>query len=113
MKDARWNDVVESLKIAVQSSQRRVPMVALKNRPAIAAEVVTDPSVMDGVPVVRETRIPAATILAYLRGGHSHRDIFEDYPTLPIDGIEGVIQWAEATYGPDWRGMPDGAGPSR
>lgn len=88
-------------------------MVALQKRPAIPAAVVSDPSVMDGVPVVRGTRIPAETILAYLRGGHSRREIFEDYPTLPVDGIEAVIRWAEKTYGPDWREMPDSAELSR
>ena len=56
---------------------------------------------------MRGTRIPAEIILAYLRGGHSHREIFEDYPTLPVDGIDAVIGWAEATYGPSWREMPD------
>jgi uncharacterized protein (DUF433 family) len=79
-------------------------MVALQKRPAVPAEIVSDDSVMDGVPVVRGTRIPAETVMAYLRAGHSHREIFEDYPTLPVDGIEAVIRWAEATYGPDWRG---------
>jgi uncharacterized protein (DUF433 family) len=84
-------------------------MVAVQKRPAIPAEIVSDDSVMDGVPVVRGTRIPAETVIAYLRAGHSHREIFEDYPTLPVDGIEAVIRWAEATYGPDWQRTP---GPS-
>jgi uncharacterized protein (DUF433 family) len=78
-------------------------MIALQKHPAIPAEVVSDLSVMDGVPVVRGTRVPAETVLAYLRGGHSHREIFEDYPTLPVDGIDAVIRWAGARYGPDWR----------
>jgi uncharacterized protein (DUF433 family) len=82
-------------------------MIALQGKPAILAEVVADSSVMDGVPVVRGTRIPAETVLAYLRGGHSHREIFEDYPILPVDGIDSVIRWAEATYGPDWRRLPE------
>ena len=42
-------------------------MIALQKQPAIPAEVVSDSSVMDGVPVVRGTRVPAETILAYLR----------------------------------------------
>lgn len=88
-------------------------MVAVQSRPAFPAEVITDPSVMDGVAIVKGTRIPAETILAYLRGGHSHREIFEDYPSLPVDGIDAVIQWADTTYGPDWRRMPDPAGTSR
>jgi len=82
-------------------------MVALQKQSVILAEVVRDSSVMDGVPVVRGTRIPAETILAYLRGGHGHRDIFEDYPTLPVDGIDAVIRWAEGKYGPDWRQLTE------
>ena len=82
-------------------------MVALQKQPVIPADVVSDPSIMDGVSVVRVTRIPAQTILAYLRGGHSHREIFEDYPTLPVDGIDAVIRWAEARYGADWRRLSE------
>jgi uncharacterized protein (DUF433 family) len=81
-------------------------MVALQKRPIVRAEVISDPSVMDGVPVVRGTRIPAETIVDYLRAGRSPREIFEDYPSLPVDGIDAVVRWARATYGPDWRQMP-------
>jgi uncharacterized protein (DUF433 family) len=58
---------------------------------------------MSGEPVVRGTRVPALTIVAYLRAGHTAREIFEDYPTLPVDGIEAVIAWANEELGPDWR----------
>jgi uncharacterized protein (DUF433 family) len=62
----------------------------------LAAEIVSDPTVMGGEPVVRGTRIPAAVILAYLKAGHTDRDVFEDYPSLPVDGIEAVRRWNEA-----------------
>ena len=81
-------------------------MVALQRRPAVRAEVMSDPSVMDGAPVVRGTRIPAETILDCLRSDVSHRQIFEDYASLPVDGIDAVIRWAQETYGPDWRSTP-------
>jgi uncharacterized protein (DUF433 family) len=77
-------------------------MVALKKVPVIPAEVVSDPSVMSGDPVVRGTRVPAETIVAYLRAGRTNFEIFEDYPTLPIDGIDAVVRWAEANIGSDW-----------
>ncbi|MDO8360808.1 MAG: DUF433 domain-containing protein, partial [Devosia sp.] len=48
------------------------------------------------------TRVPAEVVLAYLRAGHSSQEIFEDYPTLPLDGIDAVIAWAEAVYGKGW-----------
>jgi uncharacterized protein (DUF433 family) len=78
-------------------------MGALKGETAIRSEVTSDPTVMSGDPVVRGTRVPAETIVAYLRAGRSPQDIFNDYPSLPIDGIDAVIRWVEATYGADWR----------
>lgn len=72
---------------------------------AVAVEVVSDPTVMSGEPVVRGTRILAATILSYLRSGCPAEEIFRDYPSLPVDGIEAVIRWAESTYGPEWKSV--------
>jgi len=68
----------------------------------VPAEVISDPSVMGGKPVVRGTRIPAEMIVAYLRAGRSSEEIFESYPSLPTDGIDAVVLWAEQTLGADW-----------
>jgi uncharacterized protein (DUF433 family) len=81
-------------------------MVALRKPPAVPAEVVSDSTVMSGAPVVRSTRVPAETIVAYLRAGRTNVEIFEDYPTLPIDGVNAVVRWAETTIGPDWMTAP-------
>jgi uncharacterized protein (DUF433 family) len=70
---------------------------------AVRTEVVVDPTVMSGEPIVRGTRILARTILNYLRSGHRAEEIFRDYPSLPVDGIEAVERWAHATFGPDWK----------
>lgn len=78
-------------------------MVALKNSPSSTAAVVSDPLVMGGQPVVSGTRVPAATIMAYLQEGRSRLEIFEDYPTLPVDGIDAVIAWATERHGDDWK----------
>lgn len=74
-----------------------------KTLPSVKSEIVRDPSVMSGDPVVRGTRVPAMTIVAYLRAGRTIREIFEDYPTLPVDAIEAVTAWADDELGPDWR----------
>ena len=74
----------------------------------VAARVTSDESVMGGTPVVRGTRVPAETIVAYLRAGRSAQEIFEDYPSLPVDGVDAVIAWAEEHLGPDWRVAPRG-----
>lgn len=78
-------------------------MTTPRHHPAVKAEIVSDPGVMSGEPVVRGTRVPAETVIAYLRAGHSAKEIFEDYPTLPVDGIDAVVAWAERRYGKDWR----------
>ena len=64
-----------------------------------AAEIVSDPQVMGGQPVVSGTRVPAATIVACLQAGETPSDIFNGYPSLPVDGIRAVIAWAEKTMG--------------
>src|SRR5436309_14843119 len=78
-------------------------MGALRKAPVVKAEVVSDPTVMSGDPVVKGTRILAETILGYLRADCSPRTIFVDYPSLPVDGIDAVARWAEKTYGADWK----------
>jgi uncharacterized protein (DUF433 family) len=70
-------------------------MAVKRSRPFLPAEVYSNPDVMGGMPCVRGTRVPAETIVAYLRDGYSKREIFEDYPYLPFDAIEAVKAWAE------------------
>jgi uncharacterized protein (DUF433 family) len=84
-------------------------MVAPKKNAVAKSEIVRDPSIMSGEPVVRGTRVPAMTIVAYLRAGRSSREIFEDYPTLPLDAVDAVIAWSETELGEDWRGQASAA----
>lgn len=58
-----------------------------------ANEFLEDPPGGDG-PFVGGTRIPAATILAYVRAGYPDAEIHADYPTLPIGGVDAVRRWA-------------------
>jgi uncharacterized protein (DUF433 family) len=68
-------------------------------RSHVATEVVSDPWVIGGEPVIRGTRIPVETIIAYLRDCYDIDVNFQDYPSLPIDGIAAAIEWAERTLG--------------
>ena len=77
-------------------------MATLARKPRIAARIVRDASIMSGSPVVEGTRVPAMTIVAYIRAGHSDQEIFEDYPTLPSDGIKAVREWAAVELGEGW-----------
>jgi uncharacterized protein (DUF433 family) len=81
-------------------------MMLYSQRRSLPAEIVCDPEIMGGVPTIRGTRIPVEMILVHLRAGYSRREIFENYPSLPLDGIEAAVAWAEKTLGPDWRAQP-------
>jgi uncharacterized protein (DUF433 family) len=65
--------------------------------------VIRDAAILGGTPVVSGTRVPAATIVAYLRDGHTASDILGDFPSLPTDGINAVENWADQELGPTWR----------
>ena len=66
----------------------------VRRKPLLPAEVSSNPDIMGGTPCVRGTRVPAMTIVAYIRDGYSDFEIFKDYPSLPIDGIDAVRRWA-------------------
>jgi uncharacterized protein (DUF433 family) len=70
---------------------------------SLPAEIVSDPAIIGGQPSIRGTRIPVEMILVHLRAGYSWRAIFENYPSLPLDGIVACVAWAEKTLGPDRR----------
>jgi len=75
----------------------------------IPAEITENPDILGGEPCVSGTRVPAMTIVAELREGASDLDIFDGYPSLPVDGIEAVRRWAQdngISLGPDARDDP-------
>jgi uncharacterized protein (DUF433 family) len=78
-------------------------MILHSKRRSIPATIVRNPEIMGGVPTVRGTRIPVEMILIHVRAGYSREDIFNAYPSLPLDGIEASIAWAEQELGDDWR----------
>jgi uncharacterized protein (DUF433 family) len=69
-------------------------MALVRRRPFLPAEISSNQDILGGTRCVRGTRVPAETIVAYLRAGRSDREIFRDYPSLPLDGIEAVRRWA-------------------
>lgn len=58
-------------------------------------DVTSDPQIMGGWPCVSGTRIPAETILLYIKDGASVEEIVGDYPSLPFGGVDAVRRWAE------------------
>jgi uncharacterized protein (DUF433 family) len=66
-------------------------------------EIVRDPGVMSGDPVIEGTEILAESVMSDLRSGHTPAEICGHYPGLTTDGIDAVARWAEKTYGPRWK----------
>jgi uncharacterized protein (DUF433 family) len=61
---------------------------------SIAADIITShPSILGGEPCYIGTRVPVATVVAYLDAGHSEDEIFQDFPTLPINAITVAHDW--------------------
>jgi uncharacterized protein (DUF433 family) len=48
------------------------------------------------------TEVFAETVVDRLRAGQSRSEIFSDFPTLPSDAIDVVIEWAYLELGPTW-----------
>lgn len=69
--------------------------------------VVEKRDILGGQPTIEGTRIPARTIVAYLRDGYSPAQIRDDYPSLPAGGVEAVEAWARGLLGDRWTEVAD------
>lgn len=59
---------------------------------------------MGGVPCVRGTRIPVATVVGMVAEGMSTDQILTDFPQLTVDDIREVLRYAAAVV--DERELP-------
>lgn len=58
------------------------------------SRIVADHRIMGGVPCVRGTRIPAATVIGLVAQGRTVDEILADYPTLTADDVRAVLEFA-------------------
>lgn len=68
--------------------------MGFETRISPTAEVVSTPGHIGGKPRIQGTRIPVEMIILYLKSGSSRLEIFSDFPSLPVGGIEAVVEWA-------------------
>jgi uncharacterized protein (DUF433 family) len=66
--------------------------------------ITVDHRVMGGVPCVRGTRIPVATVLGMIADGMSLEDILGEYPQLTQEDIHDALRYAAAAV--DERELP-------
>lgn len=60
------------------------------------SEVVKDPHIMGGVPVIAGTRIPVHFIAWLVERGVSDYDILDDYPSLNLEDIRIAVEYARS-----------------
>ncbi len=58
--------------------------------------IVADHRVMAGVPCIRGTRIPVATLIGMVAEGMTTGEIIADYPQLTADDVREALQFAAA-----------------
>ena len=56
--------------------------------------VQVHPEIMDGLPVVRNTRVPVSFILELLESGYDEPRIREQFPTLPAGCARVALRFA-------------------
>ena len=58
--------------------------------------IVIDHQIMGGVPCIRGTRVPAATILGLMAEGVSAQGVLDYYPQLTMTDILACLEYAAA-----------------
>lgn len=56
--------------------------------------IVADHRIMGGVPCVRGTRIPVATIVGLVAQGRTAEEILVDFPTLAAEDVRAALEFA-------------------
>ncbi|MBI3194717.1 MAG: DUF433 domain-containing protein [Ignavibacteriae bacterium] len=58
------------------------------------ANIIIDPEIMDGLPILQGTRFPVYIIIEMLEEGSSFEDIKQEYPFLSNEQIKSAIHYA-------------------
>lgn len=56
-----------------------------------------DPRKMGGVPIIRDLRMPVATIVNMMADGRTSEEILHDFPELEPEDLRQALQFAAAT----------------
>lgn len=56
--------------------------------------IASDPKILYGKPVIKNTRVPVDLILEKLANGDSHEDLLRAYPNLEKDDIVACLLFA-------------------
>jgi uncharacterized protein (DUF433 family) len=56
--------------------------------------IVSDPEILSGKPIIKGSRISVQLILEWLASGASIKDIVEEFPHLPYEGVQEAVLYA-------------------
>jgi uncharacterized protein (DUF433 family) len=56
--------------------------------------ITVKPNQMDGVPCIRELRIPVATVVGMISDGMTEEEILHAYPDLELEDIREALRYA-------------------
>jgi len=70
----------------------------LEEKMELKDRITVNPKVMDGVPCVRNLRMPVATILALLAEGFEAKEIIEEHDELEPEDIKAVLKYASEFF---------------
>lgn len=59
-----------------------------------AKRITVNSKQMDGVPCIRNLRIPVATVIGMLADGMTEKEILETYPDLEAEDIRAALHFA-------------------
>lgn len=59
------------------------------------AQIVSDPKIFGGKPVIAGTRISVELILDRVASGMSRKEILEDYPHITSEQVEAAVIYAK------------------
>ena len=64
------------------------------NSQALGERIVTDPAVLLGKPIIRDTRVPVYLIVGLVEAGQTPEQIVDDYPDLTVEDVAAAVAYA-------------------
>lgn len=59
--------------------------------------IQVDPRKMGGVPIIRDLRMPVATIVNMVADGRTPEQLLHDFPELEAEDLKQALEFADAT----------------
>jgi uncharacterized protein (DUF433 family) len=57
-------------------------------------KIVSNPAILGGKPIIKNTRLSVDFILQLLASGTSYDEILEDYPHITLEDIQACLEFA-------------------